>query len=165
MNADLAHLTRVAVPLLLSEAFALGLDRDDAEEVVQDALLGLCLRGSAPPRALKWLRWKVRRDAAARAAAACAERALVDSLRDAPTSTCPDPVASLGLAEALARLPRGFGRLLLARYAEGWSETDAARIAGLPPGSARIWIRRARIALRVALRSPADPRVRRALGA
>lgn len=165
MNADFARLARAAAPVLLLEARAAGLDRDDAEEVVQEALLGLCLRGSAPPRALKWLRWKVRRDASARAAAKRAEQALIQTLKDAPVPVVSDPVAALTLAEALARLPRGFGRLLLARYVGGWSEAEAARIAGLPPGSARIWIRRARIALRVALRSPGEPREHRALGA
>lgn len=165
MIADLAQLARAAAPVLLLEARAAGLDRADAEEVVQEALLGLCLRGAPPPRALKWLRWKVRRDAAARALAAHAERAVLESLRENPAPAATDPVAALTLADALARLPRGFGRLLIARYAEGWSETEAARIAGLPPGSARIWIRRARIALRVALRGAADPRERRAVGA
>lgn len=165
MNVDLASLARAAVPVLLLEARAAGLGRADAEEVVQEALLGLCLRGSAPPRALKWLRWKVRRDAATRAAAARAEQALLDGLREAPVPVAADPVAALTLSDALARLPRGFGRLLLARYAEGWSETEAARIAGLPPGSARIWIRRARVALRVALRPPTETRERRAAGA
>lgn len=164
MNADLASLARAAVPILLLEARAAGLERADAEEVVQDALLGLCLRGSAPPRALKWLRWRVRRDAAARNAAARAERALLAGLSEAPAPASADPVAALTLADALARLPRGFGRLLLARYAEGWSEAEAARIAGLPPGSARIWIRRARVALRVALRPLAETRDPLALG-
>jgi DNA-directed RNA polymerase specialized sigma24 family protein len=162
MNADLALLARAAAPVLLLEARAAGLDRDDAEEVVQEALLGLILRGAAPPRALKWLRWRVRRDALARAAALRAERSLVEALREVPAPPASDPVAALTLADALDQLPRGFGRLLVARYAEGWSETEAARIAGLPPGSARIWIRRARVALRVALRSTADSPARRA---
>lgn len=162
MNADLARLARAAAPILLLDARAAGLDRDDAEEVVQEALLGLCLRGSTPPRALKWLRWKVRRDAAARVADVRAERALVEALRGAPAPPPSDPIAALTLAEALERLPRGFGRLLIARYAEGWSESEAARRAGLPPGSARIWIRRARVALRVALRPRAEPPARRA---
>lgn len=90
---------------------------------------------------------------------------MLEGLRGAPPPVAADPLAALTLADALARLPRGFGRLLLARYAEGWSEAEAARIAGLPPGSARIWIRRARTALRVALRGPAESRERVAVRA
>jgi RNA polymerase sigma-70 factor (ECF subfamily) len=63
-------------------------------------------------------------------------------------ATAPDPVASLDVRHALARLPARDRTLVLLRYRADLTQAQIAELTGMPEGTVKVRLHRARKRLR-----------------
>ncbi|WP_225850011.1 RNA polymerase sigma factor [Streptomyces sp. HPF1205] len=141
------YVTRLCRPIALS----------DAEDAVQEALTAIFvgLRGLRDPRAFyAWARTLTVREAVRVARRTAAERSVdpgeaarLRGLADAGDGELPAQVR-----DVLARMPARHRAVLVLRELEGLDEASAAEVLGVPPGTVKSRLHRARSAFRKAWR-------------
>jgi RNA polymerase sigma-70 factor, ECF subfamily len=143
----------------LREARGLVGDRDDAEEVAQEALIRAwrmrhACRASGDP--LPWVR-QIARMEAYRLLDRRRRRRLREVAEEPEelaqgVAVAPDDVPErLDVSAAVRRLSDGERALLHARYALDLSQSDAAQLLGMPEGTAKVRLHRIRLRLRESL--------------
>jgi RNA polymerase sigma-70 factor (ECF subfamily) len=128
------------------------LPRADAEEAVQEALVRAWLgrEGCRSPQApLPWL-LEITRNEARRVARREALRASLELFDSAPTEDdeLAGTAARVTVEQALRQLADRDQRVLLMRYSEDLSQVEVARRLGLPEGTVKVRLHRARRRLR-----------------
>jgi RNA polymerase sigma-70 factor (ECF subfamily) len=132
------------------------LPRVDAEEAVQEALVRAWLRRDAcrsPEAPLPWM-LEITRNEARRLLGRQARRAsreLVDAITASPDSEesqFADAAVRVTLEQALASLAEADQRMLRLRYADDLTQGEVARRLGLPEGTVKVRLHRARRRLR-----------------
>ena len=128
-------LVKKARPRLLQTARKLGLDLAAAKDVVQQAFAALFAKRPAIDNVEAWLVKAVacrasdwQRDHGRRG------QVCLTTLPDTPVETLSED-QRLAVFTVLERLPKRYRLLVEARYFEGHTEEEAARIAGLTPAS------------------------------
>jgi RNA polymerase sigma-70 factor (ECF subfamily) len=128
----------------------------DAEEAVQEALVRAWLGRDAcrsPEAPLPWL-LEITRNEARRLLGRQARRAsceLIDAITASPDSEespLADAAVRVTLEQALASLAEADQRMLRLRYADDLTQGEVARRLGLPEGTVKVRLHRARRRLR-----------------
>lgn len=147
------YVTRLCRPIALS----------DAEDAVQEALTAIFvgLRGLRDPRAFyAWARTLTVREAVRVARRTAAERSVdpgeaarLRGLADAgQAGEAGDGELPAQVRDVLARMPARHRAVLVLRELEGLDEASAAEVLGVPPGTVKSRLHRARSAFRKAWR-------------
>jgi RNA polymerase sigma-70 factor (ECF subfamily) len=128
------------------------LPRADAEEAVQEALVRAWLGRDgcrSPDAPLPWL-LEITRNEARRVARREALRVTLEPFDDASSEDAElaGTAARLTVEQALRRLAERDRRLLRMRYSEDLSQVEVARLLGLPEGTVKVRLHRARRRLR-----------------
>jgi RNA polymerase sigma-70 factor (ECF subfamily) len=132
------------------------LPRVDAEEAVQEALIRAWLRRDAcrsPEAPLPWM-LEITRNEARRLLGRQARRAsreLIDAITPAPDSEegqLADAAVRVTLEQALGSLAEADRRVLRLRYADDLTQGEVARRLGVPEGTVKVRLHRARRRLR-----------------
>ena len=131
------------------------LPRADAEEAVQEALVRAWLRRDAcrsPEAPLPWL-LEITRNEARRVLGRRARLGSLAPLHPAPTEddALAEAAVRLTVEQALGTLAERDRRVLHLRYAEDLTQVEVARRMGLPEGTVKVRLHRARGRLRRAL--------------
>jgi RNA polymerase sigma-70 factor (ECF subfamily) len=131
------------------------LPRADAEEAVQEALVRAWLRRDAcrsPEAPLPWL-LEITRNEARRVLGRQARLGSLAPLHPAPTEddALAEAAVRLTVEQALGTLAERDRRVLHLRYAEDLTQVEVARRLGLPEGTVKVRLHRARGRLRRAL--------------
>ena len=128
------------------------LPRDDAEEVVQEALIRAWLRRDgcrSPETPLPWL-LEITRNETRRLLGRQVRRGSLELLAAAPLEddALAGAAARVTIEQAVRTLADGDRRVLHLRYAEDLTQAEVARRLGLPEGTVKVRLHRARGRLR-----------------
>ena len=138
-------------------AFRLLGDRDEAEEVTQEALVRVYVRWRrVAPYAEAWVARVATNLALDHHRRHARQRRHAETV--APTGAVDDPAAGLvsrlELVEGLRRLPRRQREVVALRYLADVSEAETARLLGCTPGTVKQHAHRGLAALRLGLTAP-----------
>jgi RNA polymerase sigma-70 factor, ECF subfamily len=128
------------------------LPRADAEEAVQEAMVRAWLgrsRCRSPDEPLPWL-LEITRNEARRLARRESQRSGLELFDSAPfeDERLAGAAARLTVEQALLRLAERDRRLLRLRYSEDLTQVEVARLLGVPEGTVKVRLHRARRRLR-----------------